>query len=105
MSHQVKAPIGFTKANVTPGTKLALSATHIRCTYVEVSAKRAAADNTGNVFIGGTGLVAGTAEQVELAPGDVWWREARSGECFDLYDIYMDADTATDGVAGYYIPQ
>ena len=105
MSHQVAAPVGITKANVTPGTKLPLSATHLRVIYVELTAKRAADNNTGNVFIGGTGLAAGSAEQIQLEEGDQWSRTARLGECFDLYEMYIDADTATDGVVGYYVPE
>ena len=98
------ASVAIIKAVTTAGTAEGLAAEATLATYVEVTAKKTAGDNTGNVFIGAVGLDQGSAEGVEMLPGDTWWRQARPGECFDLADIYIDADTSADGVAGYYVP-
>lgn len=69
-------------------------------------AKKAAANNVGNVFIGvknGTlDLAAGTVEYIELLPGDYW--EWPGPTPLDLSNLWIDADTNNDGVVGFYDP-
>ena len=98
------APVEIIKAVPVAGTAEKLVAAATLATYVEVTAKRAAADNAGNIFIGASTLDRGVAEGIELVPGESWYRQARPGEAFDLSQMYIDVDNATDGVAGYYIP-
>lgn len=97
---------GFTKvvkAVTTASTaeKLVASTTYAR--YVELQAKKVAADNTGNVFIGLSDLDQGTAELFELEPGDSIRIDAPDGIKFDISTIYVDADTSADGVVGWYL--
>jgi len=98
------APVAIIKAVAAAGTAEPLTAVPTLATYIEVSAKKTAAVNAGNVFIGASTVVKAATESVELAPGDVWYKQARPGECFDLANIYIDADTTADGVAGFYTP-
>jgi hypothetical protein len=100
----VAAPVELIKAVAVAGTAEKLVAASTLATYLIVTAKKAAANNAGNVFIGASTLDQSTREGVELFPGDTYERVARPGECFDLAGMYLDADTAADGVAGYYVP-
>jgi type 1 glutamine amidotransferase len=73
---------------------------------VILQAKKAAADNTGNVFIGVKDgvidLAAGSVEYLELMPGDYW--EWPGPAPIDLSNLWIDADTNADGVVGFYDP-
>lgn len=99
-----EAPAELIKAVAVAGTAEKLVANATLATYLIVTAKRTAADNTGNVFIGASTLDKGAKEGIELLPGDWYERTARPGEAFDLSQMYIDADNATDGVAGFYVP-
>lgn len=74
----------------------------VKCLQVEIQAKKVSGDNTGNVFVGDSDLVAGSAEGIELTPGDGLTLLGH-GKLFDLADIYVDADTNGDGVVFLYI--
>jgi len=99
-----KAPVELIKAVAVPSTAEKLVAVATLATYMIVTAKQTAADNAGNVFLGASTLDKGVKEEVELLPGDWYERTARPGECFDISQMYIDADTAADGVAGFYVP-
>lgn len=85
-----------------PATAVALTTTEIHAKTVSIQAKKAASDNTGNVFIGPTGLTRGTVEGIELEPGDEYTLPIPAGDFIDLRSIYVDADTAADGVVVLY---
>ena len=99
-----KTPVLIVKANATPSTALPLvaSETFVRAFYLQ--AKKVAGDNTGNVFVGLSALDQGVAEQFELTPGATFEITMPAGTKLDLNDVYIDADTAADGVIGWYIP-
>lgn len=101
----VKAtPVAFAVVEAT-GEK-PLAATETLATRVFIQAKLVDGDNTGNVFIGPTSLVAGTAEKgIELIPGAFLELQTNEGELLDLNEIYVEADTAGDGVVGFYYPR
>ena len=89
-------------ATPTSAENLVVSETFARSVYLQ--AKRAAADNSGNVFIGLSGLDSGVAEMFELEPGAVFSFEMPAGTKIDLNDVYVDSITADDGVVGWYVP-
>ena len=99
-----KTPVKVTQfvGTVSTAEPLASDGTFARAVYLQ--ARKAAADNTGNVFVGLSDLDQGTAELFELEPGDTFQLEMPAGCKVDLNDIYVDADTADDGVVGWYVP-
>ena len=99
-----KTPAVVVQAITTPSTAEALvgSETFARAVYLQ--ARKVAGDNTGNVFVGLSDLDQGVAELFELTPGSTCEIVMPSGTKIDLNDIYIDADTAVDGVVGWYIP-
>jgi len=99
-----KTLTGVIKAVTTAGTAVKLVAAETFARSVMLTAKRATTDNAGSVFIGVSDLDMGVKEYLELAPGDYWELPAHPGVKFDLSTIYIDADNATDGVAGIYMP-
>ena len=101
---RARSLINGSKAVATPSTAVPLVASSTMASYLIFTAKRAASDNTGNIFFGGSGLDQGVAEGVEMYPGDVYEWPLRPGEVVDLTDIYIDADTASDGVVFTYSP-
>ena len=100
----INSPVAITKAVTTASTAVPLVAVATYAIKIVLCAKKAAADNTGNVFIGTSTLDQGVAEGLELDPGDSWEFEAPGGMEMNLADFYIDADTAADGVVGFYIP-
>lgn len=86
------------------GTAEALFAAETFCCAVYLQAKKAAADNTGNVFLGLSDVVKASLEYIELAPGDYWEPHIPDGVKIDLATVYIDADTTAEGVVGMYIP-
>ena len=100
----LKNPVKLTKFVAVAGTAepLVASATMARAIYLQ--AKKVAADNSANVFIGLSDLDAGLAEMFELTPGSTFEYRSEPGAKFDLAAIYIDALTAADGVVGWYAP-
>lgn len=92
--------IEIVKAVATPGTAVALAPANTNVVYVLLQAKAVTGDNTGNVFIGKSGVDKTTRQIVKLAAGDVWEPEIPRGEYLDLSELYIDAATAADGVTG-----
>ena len=84
------------------GTREALTAADTFTKSVIIQAKRLAADNTENVFIGDTNLVEGTTEGIELTPGQSLSIDANLGEVLNLKLIFVDAVTNDDGVVFLY---
>jgi len=101
---QAKTVTGVVKVVAATGTAVPLTAGSVPASWVGIQAKKVATDNTGNVFIGVTGLAAGSAEFLELAPGGYQEISAPAGQSIDLNDIYIDALTNDDGVVALYIP-
>ena len=99
-----KTPVLITQFIATASTAEALIGSETFARSVHLQAKKATTDNTGNIFIGLSGLDQGTAEVFELAPGDSFDLDMPAGTKIDLNDIYIDADTNNDGVVGWYIP-
>ena len=93
------------KTVAVAGTREALASAATTATMVRqltVCAKRAAADNTGNIFIGDSTLDQGVKEGIELAPGEKWEFPVPQGQWMDLSDVFIDADNADDGVVYVY---
>jgi len=99
-----KTPVAVSQFIATPSTAEALVGSETFARVLHLQAKRAAADNSGNVFVGLTGLDSGAAEMFELEPGAVFSFEMPAGTKIDLNDVYIDSITATDGVVGWYVP-
>ena len=102
---QEVTPVVVVQAVAVPSTAEALVA--VNGTFareVHLQAKRVAADNTGNVFVGLAALDAGVAEVFELTPGQTMSIVQPAGTMVDLNDIYVDSINATDGVVGWYYP-
>jgi len=99
-----KTPVAVSQFIAVASTAEALVASETFARELYLQAKKAAGDNTGNVFIGLSTLDQGVAELFELAPGDTYRLPMPAGTKVDLNDIYIDADNANDGVVGWYIP-
>lgn len=99
-----KTPVRFSKAVTTPGTEVALFASATECVMFQIRAQRATGQNAGDVFIGPTGVDKDTAQTITLERGDYLEQPAIDGVKYDLNEWYIDADTASDGVSGWYIP-
>jgi len=98
-------PVVVVQAVAVPSTAEPLAANNTYAREIHLQAKRVAADNAGNVFVGLADLDQGVAELFELTPGQTISIVLPAGLRVDLNDIYVDADNATDGVVGWYIPQ
>lgn len=104
-----KTPVKVTQFVAVASTAEALVASETFAREVHLQARKAAADNTGNVFIGLSDLDQGVAELFELtntigADHNRFDLVMPPGTKVDLNDIFVDADNATDGVVGWYIP-
>jgi len=99
-----KTPVKVTQFVAVASTAEALVASETFARVLHLQAKRATADNATNVFVGLSDLDQGVAELFELSPGDTLDLDMPAGTKIDLNDLYIDADTATDGVVGWYIP-
>jgi hypothetical protein len=100
-----KVPLAITAKTVTtPGTAEALVGSETYVRSLTLQAKKAAGDNTGNVFIGVSGLDQGVNEMIELEPGQTFTLTAPAGTKINIATLYIDADNAGDGVVGIYIP-
>jgi len=89
----------------TPSTAVALAPARTFAHSVIIQAKLVAGDNTGNVHIGLSALDQGVAELIELIPGADMTIDVGPDAVFDLATIYVDADTASDGVTFLYVPE
>jgi hypothetical protein len=100
-----KIPLAITPKTVTtPGTAEAIVGSEAYVRSLTLQAKKAAGDNTGNVFIGVSGLDQGVNEMIELEPGQTFTLTAPAGTRINIATLYIDADNAGDGVVGIYIP-
>ncbi len=99
-----KLPILVSQFIAVASTAEALAAGGTNARMLMLQAKKVAGDNTGNVFIGLAALDQGVAEMFELTPGATFEIVMPAGTMVDLNDVYVDADNATDGVIGWYIP-
>ncbi len=91
---KTRKPYLTSKTVTTPSTAVAISDTDVICEGGAVlQAKKVDGNNTGNVFVGDSTLDQGVKEGIELAPGG-----SMSIENLNLKDLYIDADTAGDGV-------
>lgn len=99
-----KKPVKVTQFVATASTAEALVGSETFATAVYLQARKVNGPNTGNVFIGLDDLDQGSAELFEVEPGQTWEYKCSAGRKVDLNDIYIDADTADDGVVGWYEP-
>ena len=99
------APVAVTQAVAVPATAERLTAVNTYVIEVILWAGRDGGANAGNVFIGSATVDSVTPRQIELAPGETMTISARAGMMFDLYDLWVDAAVATDGVRGFYYPR
>ena len=100
----LKVMTGVSQFVAVPSTAEALAADTTYATYVELTARKAAGANTGDVYVGVTGLDQGSLEYHPLSAGERWYMTCPAGVHIDLNDIYVDAINADDGVIGWYIP-
>ncbi len=99
-----KLPVLVSQYVAVASTAEALAAGGTEVRKLMLQAKKVTGDNTGNVHIGLAALDQGAAEMFELTPGATFELDMPAGCMVDLNDIYIDADTADDGVIGWYIP-
>ena len=99
-----KTPVKVVQAVAVPSTAEALVGSETFAREVHLQAKKVAGDNTGNVFVGLSDLDQAAAELFELTPGQSMSIVMPPGTMVDVNNIYVDADTADDGVVGWYIP-
>jgi len=99
-----KTPVKVVQAVAVPSTAEALVGSETFAREVHLQAKKVAGDNTGNVFVGLSDLDQAAAELFELTPGQSMSIVMPPGTMVNVADIYVDADTADDGVVGWYIP-
>jgi len=95
----------FDKAIATPDTALPLVAASTNVRAVWMVAKRADAANAGTVYIRGSTVDKDDVQGISLAPGDYLELPIPAGSVIDLNTVYIDADTATDGVTGGYVSE
>ncbi len=97
-------PTTFMKAVSSAGTQVRLSTVSLVVRAVIIQAEPS---NTGNIFIGGSGvssadygilLAAATNEALVLSAEQLGAREGR----IDLYDVWIDAAQNGDGVSVLY---
>jgi hypothetical protein len=99
-----KTPVPFSKTVTASGTAERLSSTSILVKTFSFQAKKAASDNTGNVFLTtDADLAAGTKEGFEIKPGQTVFHFDEANPA-DLYDYWIDADNSGDGLVGIYVP-
>jgi len=95
----------FDKPVATPDTSVPLAAAAANVRAVWMVAKRTDAANAGTVYIRGSTVDKDNIQGVPLAPGDYFEIPIPAGTTIDLNTVYVDADTATDGVCGGYITE
>ena len=93
---ETPAHISSEKTVTAAGTSEALSSTSQRVKSLSVIAK---ADNTGQVYIGGSDVASTT--NGGLAPGDSLIIPAVNW--LDLNDVYIDVDVSGDGIDFYSV--
>ncbi len=96
----------LTLANVTPGTALEFNgavATPLFCRAFYIQAKKVTGDNTGNIVVGTSATVRGSAEQIEVTPGAVFSPPLVAGVKIDINKWFMDADNAGDTIIIHYL--
>ena len=101
-----KIDVAGVQAIAVPGTSEALVAAETMVRSMWVMAKRAGAANAGAVYLkqGTAPADLRTDHAIALDPGDYWEKPVPLGTKYDLANLYLDADVATDGVVFGYIP-
>lgn len=103
---KTKDAVAFELAVVTPDTVVPWSTTKLRARACWMIAKRAAADNVGDVCVGIAASVDyNQHHEMLLHPGDYWEMPIGGDGWIDLSRWGIDAETAADGVVGHYIPE
>ncbi len=108
--NRVVSPVQGAQIVAAAGTAKPLTAdlgaqnANIYTKRVIIQAKKVGAENTGSVFIGDSNLDKTNAECIELTDRQTLELVAPEGECFNLGDIYVDADTSADSVVFLYVP-
>lgn len=94
------------QAVAAPGTSEALVASETMVRALWMFAKRVGGANAGVVFLKqGTGSSDLRADHtVALNPGDYWEKLIPQGTMYDLANLWIDAEVATDGVLFGYVP-
>ena len=106
MAIQVEAIVGVTKTVTATGTAERLVA--VRNTWFRkfaIVAKKVTGANTGNVYIGPSGVNKTNFQYVVLEPGDYWEFESPGGTVLDLSSFWIDAATSGDGITGFYVTE
>jgi len=102
-----KLDVAGVQANVTPGSSLALVTSDTMVTALWVMAKRAGAANSGDVYLKQDTAAANDlrgSHAIALRPGDYWEKPIPADTKYNLANLYLDADVATDGVIFEYTP-
>jgi len=87
-----------------PGTAVALSAVSLPVRSFDIMAKKVTGANTGVVYLGNSTVDYATNQGIKLVVDAYWEKHAPPGDTIDLAEVYIDADTAGDGVVfNYYI--
>ena len=96
-------PVLITKAVAVPGTAEPLVAVSTLVTQLVIEARKVGGVNTGIVYLGTSAVDKASSQQITLDPGDNYEFIAAEGQSLDLDSLYIDADTAADGITGWYI--
>jgi len=102
-----KTDVAGVKANVAPGSSLALVTSETMVRALWVMAKRAGAANAGVVYLKQDTAAANDLRadhEIALNPGDYWEKPIVQGTMYDLANLFLDAEVATDGVIFGYTP-
>lgn len=97
-----RSSIQFASVVTAAGTAVALDTETHHVVSLLVHAGRAAAANTGTVYVGDSNVDASSAKGLRLEPGDTWEPDISTDDPWIMSDIFVDADTTSDGVTGLY---
>lgn len=100
----VRQPVSGSKTVTAAGTQERLVAASTKASVLILQAKLVDAANSGSAYWGDSTCQYSVKEANELSPGESCEIRAQPGECFDLYNIYVDAANNGDGFVYNYIP-
>jgi len=88
-------------AVATPGTAVQLSTTDLWVTKLAFQPGKVTGANTGNVYLGGSDVDKTSNRCIQIA-NSVALTEFPTSGSLNLAELYVDADTAADGLRIYY---
>jgi len=83
----------------------AISSASINAGAAVIQAKKVTGANTGNVYVGTSGIVTASAQEIELQPGDSYALPIPAGDWMDLSQVFIACATSGDGVIVHFSPR